>query len=395
MASVCPVPCARDVRDGRVQVGHHGRGDVQRQVLGVEVLAVAGTRRSAGIRQRGDGRVGVHRDPGRAQRAQQPPARNPLRCRRAPAASRPRCTPTAGGSWSSPGSPRPSPVGGWRRRRRGSCRPRSRSPAPSIRSTTAWISPGPASRDDHVDQAAGGHQVRDRLPVGAGHQRARRPPATRPRCRPRRDRTSTSARLERVRGAGTAQQHGVPGLQRDPGGVDGDVGPGLVDDRHHAERHPDLPQLQAVGQHRAAHHSPTGSGSADQRSQAGRPSPSTRDSVSRNRSTSAAEVPAATAGGDVLRRWRPGSSSAASAAHRPSRQRGVLGRAGSTASAAAASGAPRGRQHRRARASRQAPGRLRRRPGAVVRRCDPVRAPGSAHPATCSGRSAWTVIAAS
>ena len=50
------------------------------------------------------------------------------------------------------------------------------------------------------------------------------------------------------------QQHGVAGLEADPGGVRGHVGPRLVDHPDHAERHPHLPQLQAVGEGAAADH---------------------------------------------------------------------------------------------------------------------------------------------
>ena len=53
---------------------------------------------------------------------------------------------------------------------------------------------------------------------------------------------------------GAAQQHGVAALEADAGGVGGDVGAGLVDDPDHAERHPHLAQLEAVGERRAADH---------------------------------------------------------------------------------------------------------------------------------------------
>ena len=56
------------------------------------------------------------------------------------------------------------------------------------------------------------------------------------------------------RARGAAQQHRVAGLQADAGGVGGDVGPGLVDDPDHAERHPHLAELEPVGQRAAADH---------------------------------------------------------------------------------------------------------------------------------------------
>ena len=70
----------------------------------------------------------------------------------------------------------------------------------------------------------------------------------------RRAAPSTIAALDCARRRRAAQQHRVARLQADAGGVRGHVRPGLVDDADHAERHPDLPQLQAVGQGRAADH---------------------------------------------------------------------------------------------------------------------------------------------
>lgn len=50
----------------------------------------------------------------------------------------------------------------------------------------------------------------------------------------------------------TAQDDGVAGLQAEASGVDGDIGPRLIDHPNHAHRHADLPDLQAIGQRRAA-----------------------------------------------------------------------------------------------------------------------------------------------
>ncbi|MPM29989.1 hypothetical protein SDC9_76531 [bioreactor metagenome] len=57
-----------------------------------------------------------------------------------------------------------------------------------------------------------------------------------------------------VRGRGAAQQGRVAGLQTDAAGVGGDVGPGLVDDPDHPERHPQLADPQPVVGGPAADH---------------------------------------------------------------------------------------------------------------------------------------------
>ena len=56
------------------------------------------------------------------------------------------------------------------------------------------------------------------------------------------------------RGGRAPQQRRVARLQADPGGVAGDVGPVLVDDRHDAERHPHPLDLQSVGALPAVEH---------------------------------------------------------------------------------------------------------------------------------------------
>ena len=92
------------------------------------------------------------------------------------------------------------------------------------------------------------------------------------------------------RRARAAQQHRVAGLEADAGGVGGHVRPALVDDADHAERHPDLPQLQAVGQGRAAHHVADRVGQRGQLAQRRRPwrRPAPRVSASRSIIASAA-----------------------------------------------------------------------------------------------------------
>ena len=57
-----------------------------------------------------------------------------------------------------------------------------------------------------------------------------------------------------ARARGPAQQDGVARLEADPGRVGGDVGPGLVDHPDDAEGHPQLAQLEPVGQRRPPDH---------------------------------------------------------------------------------------------------------------------------------------------
>ena len=47
--------------------------------------------------------------------------------------------------------------------------------------------------------------------------------------------------------AAPAQQHGIARFQAEPRGIGGDVGPGLVDEPHHAQRHADPRDLHPVG----------------------------------------------------------------------------------------------------------------------------------------------------
>ena len=119
---------------------------------------------------------------------------------------------------------------------------------------------GAAARDQHVDQAAGPHQRLGRLVALPRHQLhdvGRQPGRDRGGAQHGDDRRVGATGARRA-----AQQHGVAALQADAGGVGGDVGPGLVDDPDHAERHPHLAQLEAVGQRRAAHHLADGVGQA-------------------------------------------------------------------------------------------------------------------------------------
>ena len=54
------------------------------------------------------------------------------------------------------------------------------------------------------------------------------------------------------------EEGGVAGLEAQRRRVHGDVGPGLIDDAHHAQRHPDLADVEAVGPHHGVHDLPHG-----------------------------------------------------------------------------------------------------------------------------------------
>lgn len=107
-----------------------------------------------------------------------------------------------------------------------------------------------AARDHHIDQAAGADQRGDGG-SGRGGEEGDRIGG---------DATGLEGLAEhgdqggvrRGRRAGTAEQHGIAGLEGQSEGVDGDVRPRLVDDADDAERHGDLPQLETVGQGGAA-----------------------------------------------------------------------------------------------------------------------------------------------
>ena len=70
------------------------------------------------------------------------------------------------------------------------------------------------------------------------------------------------------RAGGAAQEGGVAGLEAQAEGVAGDVGAVLVDDRHHAERHPDPVHAEAVGAGPAVGHLADGIGEAGDGSEA-------------------------------------------------------------------------------------------------------------------------------
>ena len=129
-------------------------------------------------------------------------------------------------------------------------------------------------------------------------------------------RTSTMAALLERALEEPAQQDGVARLEADAGRVGGDVGPGLVDHPDDAEGHPQLAQLEAVGQRRAADHLADRVGQPGDVAQPGghRREPVVGeaqpvDDVGRGaRLLGAARRP---------RRWRPGPPAPAPAARRP------------------------------------------------------------------------------
>ena len=153
-------------------------------------------------------------------------------------------------------------VGGRRRRRRGSCRRRSRSPAPSTPRRPCGSGrrrrAGSARRPGRGRASARSTESRPAPGDAAATASAGSPaPASASRS------TVDQRGVRAVRRRRAAQQHRVAALEAEPGGVDGDVGPGLVDDADDAERHPHLAQLAArwaACEPRTT--SPTGSGRA-------------------------------------------------------------------------------------------------------------------------------------
>ncbi len=103
-----------------------------------------------------------------------------------------------------------------------------------------------AARDDEVDDAVLGRELRELLATAAGNEDDRA--------------LGDAGALGGVGGDGrehgvgvrrrrrAAQHDRVARLQAQRRGVDRDVGPGLVDDRDHAERHAHLADVEAVGQ---------------------------------------------------------------------------------------------------------------------------------------------------
>jgi hypothetical protein len=111
--------------------------------------------------------------------------------------------------------------------------------------------PRPAPRDQDIDQPARCHHLAGDLAAPLDQLHRVDGQARVGDSRPQR----SDDGLVGVQGrTGAAQQRRVAGLQRDPGGIGGDVGARLVDDADHPERDPHLPHLDAVGIGPTAHH---------------------------------------------------------------------------------------------------------------------------------------------
>ena len=215
-------------------------------------------------------------------------------------------------------------VGGRRPRTRGSCRRRSRWSGTVASRTTASISPAPprGMTTSTRPRAWISCVTLERSWLGSNCTAS----AGRPCCVIASRSTATSAAFERDRRRRPAQQCRVAGLQGQPEGVDGDVGAGLVDHADDAERHPDLPDLQPVGQRRPAQHLTDRVGQARDLPQA-RGDPVDAGRVSRSRSSTDSWVPAR---GRPRRRprWRRARRARRPAPHRQPRECGVLLRGG-------------------------------------------------------------------
>ncbi|CAM5474795.1 hypothetical protein SAVIM40S_07522 [Streptomyces avidinii] len=109
---------------------------------------------------------------------------------------------------------------------------------------------GAAARDEHVHEAAGAHQLADGL-AGLARDELDRVggQADALDCVPQ---DGDESGVGGVGGGTAAQEDRVPGLEAEGGGVDGDVGAGLVDDADDAERDADLAEVDAVGEGVAA-----------------------------------------------------------------------------------------------------------------------------------------------
>ena len=109
-----------------------------------------------------------------------------------------------------------------------------------------------APRDDQIDLVAQLQQVDQSLPVLAGHELDA--VAGQPGLEGRPGDDLGQDPVGAVGVAASAQDHGVAGLEAEGGGVDGDVGPGLVDHRDDPERHAHLLDLQPFGSPPALDH---------------------------------------------------------------------------------------------------------------------------------------------
>ena len=257
---------------------------------------------------------------------------------------------------------------------------------------------GAAARDEQVDQAAGGHQRADGAVAaleeadGVGGQAL---------AREARAQHRDGGAVGVGGGAAAAQDDGVAALEAEAGGVDGDVGAGLVDHADHAHRDAHLADLQAVGEGGAAHDLADRVGQGGDVAQglgdggeAGRvEAQAVLEAVGHAVLAAAGEV--ALVGRDDARRWRRRGRRRGCAARRPSR-RGSAGRGG---------GRRCGRPRRARGPARRRPGRCRRcgqpclqgyaarRRGAPGRPRLGQRTGGRSGPGRCSRRRYWMLAA--
>ena len=102
-----------------------------------------------------------------------------------------------------------------------------------------------AARDDHVHVLGHGDQAADRRAVGGGHQLHRVGRQAGFDQRGLHQLPQRQVRLQRLGAA--AQDAGVAALDGQRRGLDGDVGPALVDHAEHAQRHAHAPDADAAG----------------------------------------------------------------------------------------------------------------------------------------------------
>ena len=215
---------------------------------------------------------------------------------------------------------RPCPGRRPRRRTRGSCRRRRRSPAPCCSRRRKSLSSSPPRG-----------MTRSTVPLCCTSSASTSRPPARNDTASRRQAGLEDGALDDLGedavgvlgGAAAAQDDGIARLEAEGGRVDGDVGPGLVDDGDHAERHAHPAHVEPVGQPPAAR-------------RPGRPGRAAPDGLDarldlraggpRRAAAGRPGRPAAGRGGPARRprRSRAGSRPRGAAAPRPRRKRFVL-----------------------------------------------------------------------